>query len=278
MRAPTEARPKRLPALVELSRDRLVPDDRAGDELRKEGNVKRDVDRIAIGAEAPPVDVDDVGQAVEGEERDAERQLDVRMAEVIAERLQERGEIGGDEVGVFENAEHQEIARHGNTKRPFSARVDVAVDDDRRDVVEGNGEEENQEEARLAPRVEDEREQKRDDVLADDGWGEDIAGDENRQEIEKKRDRGKHHAGSLSLACSDETRPLSRPRARVRGGRAICGAAPQSAPHSPGRRAPFEPPYGHLPPTNATPIAFPCAGRKKSICMAKMGTASKSAP
>ena len=225
--------PEGLPALVELSRDRLVPDDRAGDELRKEGNVKRDVDRIAIGAEAPPVDVDDVGQAVEGEERDAERQLDVRMAEVIAERLQERGEIGGDEVGVFENAEHQEIARHGNTKRPFSARVDVAVDDDRRDVVEGNGEEENQEEARLAPRVEDEREQKRDDVLADDGWGEDIAGDENRQEIEKKRDRGKHHAGSLSPRSADVPPcPGRGERARVRGGaeRSICGAAPHPAP------------------------------------------------
>ena len=88
MRAPTEARPKRLPALVELSGDGLVADDRAGDELGEEGDVERDVDRIAIGAEAAAVDVDDVAQAVEGEERDAERQLDVRMAEVEAERLE----------------------------------------------------------------------------------------------------------------------------------------------------------------------------------------------
>ena len=49
-----------LPAPVELARDRLIADDRAGDELREEGNVKRHVDRIAVGAEAPPVHVDDV--------------------------------------------------------------------------------------------------------------------------------------------------------------------------------------------------------------------------
>ena len=186
--------PERLAALVELARDRLVADDRAGDELRKERDVERDVDRIAVGAEAAPVDVDDVGQAVEGEERDAERQLDVGLAEVVAERLQERGEIGGDEVRVFEDAEHEEIAGDREAERPLPARAGVAVDDDRRDIVEGDGEQEDQQEARLAPGVEDEREQQRDDVLADDGRRQDVTGDENRQEIEKERDRGKHHA------------------------------------------------------------------------------------
>ena len=111
--------PERLAALVELAGDRLVADDRAGDELGKERNVERHVDRIAVGAEASPVDVDDVAEAVEGEERDAERQLDVGLAEVVAERLQERGEIGGDEIGVFEQAEHEKVDRRRRGRAPI---------------------------------------------------------------------------------------------------------------------------------------------------------------
>ncbi len=112
--------PERLTALVELARDRLVADDRAGDELGKKRDVERHIDRVAIGAEAATIDVDDVAEAVEGEERDAERQLDVGVAEVVAERLQERGEIGGGEIGVFEDSEHEKIAGDGEGRAPIA--------------------------------------------------------------------------------------------------------------------------------------------------------------
>ena len=79
---------ERRPAHVELAGDGLVADDRARDELGKERDVERDVDRIAVGAEAAAVDVDDVGQAMEGEERDAERQFDIGPAEVTPSGLQ----------------------------------------------------------------------------------------------------------------------------------------------------------------------------------------------
>ena len=108
--------------------------------------------------------------------------------------FEQRGEIGGDEIGVFEDAEHHKIAGDREAQRPFAARADVAVDDDRGGVIEGDGEQEDEQETRLAPGIEDQREEQRDDILADDGRGQDIKGDENRQEIEKERDRRKHHA------------------------------------------------------------------------------------
>ncbi len=167
--------PERLPALVELAGDGLVADDRAGDELGEERDVERDVDRIAVGAKAPAVHVDDVAQAVEGEERDAERQLDVGPAEVEPQRLHRVGEIGGDEIGVFEDAEREEIDGDGESQRPVAARALVAVDQDRRDIIEDDREQEDQQEARLAPGVEDEREEQRDDVLADHGRGQRVS-------------------------------------------------------------------------------------------------------
>ena len=69
---------KREPAGVKLTSDRLVANDRPRDQLREERNVESDVDRIAVGPEPSAVDVDDVGQAVEGEKRDAERERNAR--------------------------------------------------------------------------------------------------------------------------------------------------------------------------------------------------------
>ena len=83
---PDRSAAQRRSSRVELARNGLVADDRARDELRKERDIERDVDGIAVRPEAPPVDVDDVAQAVEGEERDAERKFDVGLAEIVSER------------------------------------------------------------------------------------------------------------------------------------------------------------------------------------------------
>ncbi len=69
-----------------------------------------------------PIDVDDVGQAVEGEERDAERQRDVRQATASPKRSQQDIEVGGDEIGIFEGGQQQQIGRHGDAKCHCRAR------------------------------------------------------------------------------------------------------------------------------------------------------------
>ena len=73
----------------ELVGDVAVADDRAGDELRKEQQVQRRVDGALLRDRVAPVDVDDVGDRVEREERDADRQQHARHDErldVVATR------------------------------------------------------------------------------------------------------------------------------------------------------------------------------------------------
>ncbi len=69
---------ERHDAARELVGDVLVADDRPGDQLRKEQQVQRRVDRALLRRRLAPVDVDDVGDRVERVEGDADRQQHVR--------------------------------------------------------------------------------------------------------------------------------------------------------------------------------------------------------
>ena len=56
----------------------VKPDDRAGHELRKHCNVDGDIHKAPFHGHLPPVDVDQIGNRVEGEEGDAQWQMHVR--------------------------------------------------------------------------------------------------------------------------------------------------------------------------------------------------------
>ena len=59
----------------------LVPDDGAGDELGEEGDIAGEGDEPAGGRAVPPVDVDEVGDSLEGIEGDADGQGDVQVGQ-----------------------------------------------------------------------------------------------------------------------------------------------------------------------------------------------------
>ena len=178
---------EREPARVELPGDGLVANDRPGDQLRKEGDIESDIDGIAVGSEPPPVDVDDVREAMEGEEGDAERQGDIGLRHHNSERPEQRREIAGDEIRIFEQRKDEKVARHRDGKRHPARRALSAIDDQRRKKVEDDREQKDQDEARFSPGVEKEREQERDDVFALDRRGEEIKSQKDRQEIEQER-------------------------------------------------------------------------------------------
>ena len=182
-----------MPAGVELAGDGLVANDRPSDELREQGNIEGDVDRVAVGPESPPVDVDDVGQAMEGEEGDSERKRDVGLRYRQSERRHHRREIAGDKIRVFEDRKDDEIAGDGDGERDPARRAVPVVDDQRGEEVEDDRENKDQDEARFTPGIEKEREQKRDDVLALDRRGQEVTSQEDGQEIEQERYRGKDH-------------------------------------------------------------------------------------
>ena len=71
-------------AARELIGDVPVADDRSGDELRKEQQVERRMDRALLRGRVAAVDVDDVRDGVEREERDADRQQDHRQARMAS--------------------------------------------------------------------------------------------------------------------------------------------------------------------------------------------------
>ncbi len=103
-----EAHRFRLP---ELRHHLPVVDDRPGDQLREEGHEQAVVQepvfrRFALGG------IDQIGDLLEGEERDAERQDDGADAEVQAGQ---RADILHDEDGIFEIGQHRQIA--GDARR-----------------------------------------------------------------------------------------------------------------------------------------------------------------
>ena len=67
----------RLAGRVELRQEEGGTDDRAGDELRKEGQVEQHVGQPAAYRDIASVDIHDIGDAMEGEERDADGKDDL---------------------------------------------------------------------------------------------------------------------------------------------------------------------------------------------------------
>ena len=101
-------------AARELVGDFAIADDRPGDELRKEQQVERRVDRALLRGRVTAVDVDHVGNRVEGIERDADREQHLGTANGRhVQRGQQRVDVVGEEVGVLEDAEHGEVDGNG---------------------------------------------------------------------------------------------------------------------------------------------------------------------
>ena len=184
---------QRVPARIQLARDGLVADDGPGDQLREQGDVERDLDRIAIGPEPAPVDVDDVGQAVEGEEGDAQRQMDMGRSRPPAPN-------GGSKPARLAVTKFAYLKTPRTSRFPATATASATrrapsriVDGQGRKEVEGDREEQNNDEPRLSPCVEHQGEQQGDEVLAPDCRGYEIERQEDRQEEEQEGYRRKDH-------------------------------------------------------------------------------------
>ena len=122
----------------ELVREVAVTDDRSGNQLRKEQQVERGMDGALLRRRVAAMDVDDVRDGVEGEEGDADRQQHPRHDDrPDAQSQEERVDVVGEEVRVFEHAEDREV--HGDRQGEPAAgsrRSLGAMHRDRHPVVE----------------------------------------------------------------------------------------------------------------------------------------------
>ena len=140
---------------------------------------------------------------MEGEERDAKRKGDVGLRERHSERRQQRRNVPGEEIRVFEDREDEEISRDRDGERGPARRAVPVVDDPRGEEVEDDREQQDEDEARFSPGIENKGEQERDDIFALCRRGDEIRGQEDRQEVEQERYRGKDHNRNASAQLPD---------------------------------------------------------------------------
>lgn len=134
--APVDAREH---AALKLGHHFLVVDDRPGDELGEEGREQREVQELHLLGFAAGA-VDQIGDLLEGEERDRQRQHDPRQRTVGVEETED---VVGHEVRVLEPAQQGQVRDQAEDQpglhpavslglpRALDAIADPVVEDDR---------------------------------------------------------------------------------------------------------------------------------------------------
>ena len=151
---------------VQLVRYIAVFHDGAGDQLREHDHVGTEIDDIALGLHIPAVDVDGVGQGLEGVEADAQRQradaLDLGKA-----GAQQGIYTAQHEVRVFEIEQHPQTADERNQQEHFAqgGLCVKALDAQAADVVDEDKGHHDREKAYFAPAVEHQTAHKQHGVL-----------------------------------------------------------------------------------------------------------------
>ncbi len=148
---------------AQLRDDLRIMDDRPGEQLREKRREQAELDRPGPADDATRR-INQIGDLLEGEERDRQRQDDVMEREV---RPRRRGDILDDEVGVFVIAEQPEIDDEADhqprLRRAHRLATARALNDLADDVVENDREQQDRQVARPPPCVEDQAGERQDD-------------------------------------------------------------------------------------------------------------------
>ena len=106
-----EAREVEVMRLIKLMGELIVHTDRSLDDLGEERHEQQELERIALRLDLLAVNVHDVAHALEGVERDTQRQeeLERRSREVDPERAEDVVERAGEEVVILQKREDTEV-------------------------------------------------------------------------------------------------------------------------------------------------------------------------
>lgn len=138
--------------LVQLRLDVHISHDRPRNQLREHGHIRTKTHEVALRGRNAAIDVHDVGQDLEREKRNADRQADVQVRR-LRERRQERGGRVEQKRGVFEHAQHAQIQRHGQHQQQLFAARESGHEQANHPVDE-DGAHHQQHIDRLPPRIE----------------------------------------------------------------------------------------------------------------------------
>ena len=180
-------RPVPLPVAVFL-RDVAIPHNGAGDELREHENVQHVIREPLHGRHFFPIDIDDVGDGLEGEEGDADGKQHLRKRERFQPEKPEKGiQVVHEEIRILEVAQKSQADQDGNAGKEFPiGRIRRLVHSFHQIEVQGCRGEEQEDERRGSEGVEHDGEQQNDNVLPAFRTFE-IANQKNGQEDQKSR-------------------------------------------------------------------------------------------
>ncbi len=178
----------------ELARNLAVADDRSRDELRKQKEIERGLDRALLRVRVTAIDVYDVRNRVKGEERDPD------WKNQMGHGVRAQPKAGPDDIHgldkerrVLEDPQHQQIGAHGEGEQRARQTGSIEpMDPDRHRVVEDDRRRQEVREASAALRVEQDacRQQQRVAPRAERG---EVESDQDREKAEEKRRFGKQH-------------------------------------------------------------------------------------
>ena len=201
-------------ALCQLPGNLRVADDGAGHQLREQRDVEGQIGESALHLAGATGYVKQVGNGLEGEERDADRQFRIWGDDRAQPKVCQPGvEFRQQPTGVFEPSQQAEIRAHTEPKQgvlhPSSA---VPVQTEAESVVDADGCEEEERIGRLVPRIKkDARE--RQGRIADANRKKWVEQQQQRQEQEEKNRFAECHLGRGVIMAdrSFQTRGKNRP-------------------------------------------------------------------
>ena len=203
---PPEAR-----GVAQLRQQVAGPHDRPGHEMGKEAHQQGEIEQPRR-ARAAVVDIDHIAQALEREERDADRQDD-RLRQRHARQI-------GQEPGILEPAEHAEVAQD-RQPQPQQARSLAPGNDPRPQPVPQRTGHQQRHEPRIPQAIEQPGGEQQQDHAPITRAGHQAVERKDRQEEDVKGQRGKEHRGWLNAPVPGEGRgppPAGLPPGRRRSG------------------------------------------------------------
>ena len=172
-----------------------VAHDGARHQLVVHRQVEQVIDGVGLRPGVPAVDVDDVGDRLEGVEGDADGQRESGHRKGGA---QQGVQVLDEKAAVLEGAEQPEVERQrGGERRLGRPGPPVALDQPSVHVVERGGGQQQQEPHRLAPGVEQEGKRHQHQVAVDELFRKKVKEDIERQEQVDEQQICKNHAALL---------------------------------------------------------------------------------
>ena len=165
----------------------MIRHDRAHDQLREQGQIQPQAQEVFLRGRLLPVDVDEIADRVEGIERHAERQMQLRQIDKSAK----------EEPGVLDRDQQPQLEdQPQNQQPPPPPCAGLRPHRPAEQPGNENGREQQQDPLRLAPRIEEQTPGQQDDVFRPRG-DQIVDNEKERKKVKQKTDAAERHRQSL---------------------------------------------------------------------------------